>query len=72
MFHRFGFRYLGRFAVQSPINTYEFDNDNQAVYCPFDIKLIIKSRNCKDQTSNYINIGVEKIFEENIRNSNNK
>jgi hypothetical protein len=55
MFYTFGIFDLDQFPLKKflHMDTYKFDNENQAMYCVVDIKVIIKSLKSRNQLSNF-------------------
>jgi hypothetical protein len=54
MFYSFGFYHLDQIPLKNflHMDTYKFDDENQAIFCLVDIKVIIKSFNLGNQNSN--------------------
>jgi hypothetical protein len=55
MFYRFGFFGLEHLPLENFLymNAYKFDNENQAMYCAVDMKVIIKIRKYRGHISNF-------------------
>jgi hypothetical protein len=63
MFYSVGFFNLDQFPLKKflHMDTYKFDDENQAMYCLVDIKVIIKSLKLRNQISNFHKFWSEEI-----------
>jgi hypothetical protein len=68
MFYSFIFLDLDYLPIKKFLlmHTYKFEDENQAMYCPLDTKVTIKT-NKRTKHLIFINLGVKKFTEKKIR-----